>query len=64
MDIKIELIRLRKKQVDLLEELRKRGYPRLMPCQLSGYINGLVLGPQADTVLELCREIIKEWREV
>lgn len=63
MDIKVELIKLGKKQVDLLEEIRKRGYPRLLPCQISGYINGLVLGPQADSVLELCREIIHEWKE-
>ena len=61
MDIKVELLKLGKKQVDLLEEIRKRGYPKLSFPQLSSYINGRIGGPQAEKVLELSREILADW---
>ena len=63
MDIKIELLKLGKRQVDLLEEIRKRGFVRLYPCQLSDYIGGRNVSPQAKTVLLLCEQIIDEWKK-
>lgn len=62
-DIKVRLTQLEKKQIELLNEVRKRGYPRLAPCALSSYINGHVVGPQADAVLTITREILDEWEK-
>lgn len=46
--IKARLAIMGKRQIDLLEELRKRGYPNLYATQLSSYINGHACGPQAN----------------
>ena len=62
-DIKVRLTQLGKKQVDLLEVIRKRGYPKLLSCTLSSYINGHVLGPQSEVVLTIAREILDEWEK-
>lgn len=51
MNIKMKLLELNKKQVDLLNEVRKRGYPRLDPSTLSKYINGRAVTPQSEIVL-------------
>lgn len=61
MNIKIKLLELNKKQVDLLNEVRKRGYPKLDPSVLSKYINGRAITPQAKAVLALCKNILAEW---
>lgn len=61
MNIKIRLLELNKKQVDLLEEIRKRGYSHLDPSVLSKYINGRAVTPQAKSVLALCEDILTEW---
>lgn len=60
--IKITLLELGKKQVDLLDELRKRGYKRLHPSQLSEYINGRQNSPQAYVVKDLIYKILDEWK--
>lgn len=60
--IKISLAELGKKQVDLLEELKKRGYKTLYPTQLSNYINGRESGPQANAVKATIYEIINYWK--
>ena len=60
-EVKIVLLKAGKKQVDLLEEIRKRGYPNLYDSQLSRYVTGRERGPQAAAVMELCEEIIDEW---
>ena len=54
---------LGKKQVDLLYELQKRGYKKLCQQQLSGYLRGVIHGPQADAVIKLSYIIIDEWRK-
>lgn len=61
MEIKLRLLKLGKKQVDLLEEVRKRGYRNLYPTQLSQYILGKIQTAQAEAVLEICRQILVEW---
>ena len=50
-----------KKQIDLLAEIHKRGYPNLYEAQLSRYINGRDSGPQANAVRDLVQNILAEW---
>ena len=59
--VKVKLLELEKKQVDLLKELRKRGYPRLQQPQLSSYINGAVITPQSQAVMRIVDDILDEW---
>lgn len=58
---KVRLAILGKKQIDLLFEIRKRGYKNLEPPTLSTYINGNSTSPQAQAVLELIDTILTEW---
>ena len=60
-DIKIRLLKAGKKQVDLLEELRKRGYPKLYDTQLSKYLSGRDKSPQALAVIKIADEVVREW---
>lgn len=62
-NIKVRLLLLKKRQIDLLEELRKRGYPNLYDSQLSAYISGTNKGPQAQAVMKLADEICSEWEQ-
>ncbi|MBO5369126.1 MAG: hypothetical protein J6B23_00460 [Clostridia bacterium] len=57
----VPLAQLGMRQVDLLYEIQKRGYPRLNQQQLSAYARGATVGPQADAVLKLGDMIIDEW---
>lgn len=57
------LCALGKKNVDLLDEIRKRGFPNLYETQLSRYIGHRDNGPQAMAVRELIQDILKEWEE-
>lgn len=59
-DIKIKLFELGKKQVDLLRELRNRGQ-KVSPQELSCFISGVVQTPKSETVLNIARDILKEW---
>ncbi len=59
----VALAQLGMKQVDLLYEIQRRGYPRLNQQQLSAYARGTVVGPQADAVLKLGEQIISEWEK-
>lgn len=60
-DIKIRLLEMGKKQVDLLEELRENGFPNLYDSQLSKYLSGRDKSPQAIAVLKLVEEILTKW---
>lgn len=60
-EIKVRLMSLGRKQMDLLVEIRKRGYPRLQQPQLNAYINGAVTTPQSLVVMQLVDEILTEW---
>lgn len=64
MNIKIELLKLGKKQTDLVKEIRKRGFPSVQATHLSRYINDADTTPQAKAVLSLCSIIIDEWKGV
>lgn len=63
MDIRIGLLKLNKKHVDLIAELNRRGYPELKQNRLSDYLHQRVTGPKADRVLALARIIINEWEK-
>ncbi len=60
MSIKIKLLELGKKQVDLIEELRNRGFT-IQPPELSTYINQIMITPKSERVLRACDEIIEDW---
>ena len=62
-EIKIRLLRLEKRQVDLLDAIRKRGFKNLQPSTLSQYISGTITGPQAETVIKIIYEILASWEE-
>lgn len=60
--IKIELLKLGKKQIDLLAALREKGFPKLYETQLSLYLSGRDVSPQGKAVLQLSKDIINEWK--
>ena len=59
--VKVRLAELEKKQKDLLDVVRTKGYPRLQQPQLNAYINGAVTTPQAQAVMQIVGEILDEW---
>lgn len=59
-DLKIRLIRIRKRQTDLYEELKKNGL-KVFTSELSAAINGKLVSPKADKILSLSNEIVTEW---
>ena len=59
--IKIRLMELGKSQTDLLHAVQKRGYPALYYTQLNTYINGAVVTPQSQAVMQIVCEILDEW---
>ena len=61
-DIKFKLLQLGKKQVDLLRALRDRGQ-KVSPQELSCFISGVVQTPKSDAVLNIARDILKEWQK-
>lgn len=61
--VKIRLLQIGKKQVDLLTEIRKRGYPNLGDTQLSKYVNGRDITPQARAVKKIIEQILDEWEQ-
>ncbi len=61
MEVRVRLLKLAKTNRDLLEEVRKRGYPRLSETQLSGYIHKKVSGQQPEYVMTIVYKILDEW---
>ena len=61
MSIKIKLLELNKRQTDLLTELKRRGFKKLQPSELSIIISGKLTTPKAESVLEMCYCILAEW---
>ena len=59
--IKIRLLQLGKRQIDVLDEVRKRGYPKLGTAAFNRYINGHDVTPQAEAVMKIADQIITEW---
>ena len=61
MELKIELMRLGKKQVDVAEELNKRGLSVTMP-ELSSALAGRPR-PKYDLIRQATEEIINDWKK-
>jgi hypothetical protein len=59
-EIKIRLIRLNKKQKDLLFELRNRNI-KINPPYLSNILSGVREGAESQMILKMCDEIVTEW---
>lgn len=59
-NIKVHLAILKRKQADLLRELRKRGI-KTDSSRISQYINGLDSTPKSKVVLGEIKKIIEEW---
>lgn len=62
MDIKSRMADVGMSQVDLIFELRKRGY-EVQPPMLSSILRGVYTYPKAKTILTECEKILSE-REV
>lgn len=58
---KVRLAMLGKKQVDVLSEVRRRGYANLELSQLNAYINGRNTTPQAKAVMKIVDDVLNEW---
>ena len=63
MDVKIRLIKLRKTQLDLLDELHKRGFGTLSAARLNTIINGRYKYGCAQSVLEESNKILSAWEK-
>lgn len=61
MDIKIRLLKLGKKQVDLLRELHAMGFTEIDPSILSAIILNKARNPKSLRVRALCDEILTQW---
>lgn len=62
MNIKISLLELSKKQIDLIPELMKRGI-NINACDLSRALNDNVYHtPKMQKVREISEEIIEAWK--
>ena len=58
--IKIRLMELGKKQVDLIPELAKIGI-KTEPAELSNALSGRYQKPKLDKILSACNVIVTEW---
>lgn len=59
-DMDVRLARLGRKQVDVISELRNRGF-RVTPAEFSFFKNGRVTTPKSETVLKAADEIVSQW---
>lgn len=62
-EIKIRLLSLGKRQVDLLSELRKCGFPCANQSSLSRCVNGVDQTPSALAMKETIYRILDEWNK-
>ena len=62
MNIKMRLLALNKKQIDLVAELRKRGVV-IHDTQISTYINHPSPAPKCQQILNEVEKILKDWEK-
>ncbi len=62
MNIKMRLLALNKKQIDLVAELRERGVA-IADTQISTYINHPSPAPKCQQVLNEIEKILKSWEK-
>ena len=53
-------MKLGKKQVDLIPELRKLGH-KVCPAEMSAFLSGSLQTPKSKAILEDAEKIIEEW---
>ena len=61
--IKLRLMELGRKQVELIPELRKRGIERITPSDLSVALKGDSQSPKSQKILSAANEIVTEWEQ-
>lgn len=61
MEIKMRLLQVGKKQVDLIHELRKRGYTGIEAPLVSSVISGRNSYPKGLEIREAIGDILSEW---
>lgn len=59
--VKERLDAVGKKHIELLFEVRKRGFAKMSQPAFSAITTGATVTPQADAVLEVCSQILNEW---
>lgn len=62
MEIKLELIKLGKRQKDVVFELQKLGY-KVSPADMSSILSGYLKTPKAEKIIEESEKIIEKWKE-
>lgn len=63
MDIKIRLIQLGKKQVDLLMEIHRRGHTEVTAAEMSNSLAYRLRTPKSCNIRKWCDEILTEWEK-
>ena len=61
-DLKLRLVKLDKRQVDIIKELAEQGI-KVAPAELSGFIAGYRTGAKADLVLAEADRIVRRWED-
>jgi hypothetical protein len=61
-EVKIRLLKLGKKQIDLMDELNKRGL-NVAQSQLSDSLSGRLQSPKGTKIRTECLYILDEWEK-
>lgn len=61
-NIRCRLMRVGKKQVDLIPELRKRGIPA-SPQDISGALSGHTVGAKAANIRYISTQLVNQWEK-
>lgn len=59
-DIKLRLMRIGKRQVDLIPELRKRGL-KANPSDVSQALSGILRSVKSENILFIAKQLTNEW---
>ena len=63
-EIRIRLMKLGRKQVDLIPELKKcDDIKKISPSELSNALKGLSQSPKSQKILSLSNEIVSRWEK-
>lgn len=61
-NLPVRLVKLRKKQVDIIRELKKR-HIKVAESEFSRFINGIESTPKSELVLSEADKIVTEWEQ-
>ena len=62
-EIRIRLMKLGRKQVDLIPELKKYGIDKVSTAELSLAITGVSQSPKSEKILSASNEIVTRWEK-